>query len=129
MGKDFVLYTVTGGVSKPVVCATEITITVEQEIKEATKPTASRWRSVYAGGIFYNLSASGVMVIDGDATTGADLLNKLRAGESIQWLAHGGGSEIYGGTVVPGSVILRAPAEGPLNFTLTAQGDGELTVT
>lgn len=129
LGKDFVLYTVEGGVNKPVVCATEITITVEQEVKEATKPTATRWRSVYVGGVQYSISCNGLQVIDETATTGTDLMNKIRTGASVQWVAQGGGSKVYSGSIVPASATITAPAEGFSTFSFTAQGDGELVIT
>lgn len=129
MGKDFVLYTVESGVNKPVVCATEIIITLDQEVKDATKPTASRWRSVYPGGLVYNLTCAGVQAIDEEATTAADIMNKIKTGETVQWLASGGGSKVYSGFVIPGSITLTAPADGFSTFTFSAAGDGELGIT
>ena len=128
IGKDFMIYAEKDSVMQPIVCATNLVLTFDQEIKEATKPGAGRWRSFFAGLLSYNISVDGVNSYDGIKISGIELLNLMIAGNDVRWIASDANTPQYyfTGYFLPASLTLTSPADGFHTFGFTAQGTGPI---
>lgn len=125
-GKDFMFYAEEDGVMKPIACATSGTLHFQQEIKEATKPPSSSWRSYYSGLKGYDISVDGVNILDGDKVSGLELYQLMNSGVSVRWIAADVNNPSYhfSGYIIPTSLSLTSPADGHHTFSFSATGDG-----
>ncbi|MBO9592733.1 MAG: hypothetical protein J7599_07465 [Niabella sp.] len=131
LGKNFMMYAVIEGVQKPIACATSMAITITADMKEATKPPDSRWRSYYAGMLGYSASVDGLFVIDSDVVSADEFIDNIIEGSELQWIATDivNPSVLYSGYVLQNTISITSPAEGFHTFSASFTGTGALTKT
>jgi len=127
--KNFYLFIDDEG-KKPVACATNLTINLNIEIKEATKPQNSNFRSRYAGMSDYDITVEGLFAVNHNGTiiSADEMLVYALEGRYLNWSASDAGTPglIYSGVVLVKSVSLVSGAEGFHTFTANMLSDGPL---
>ena len=143
-GKDFVIYMDDGGINVPVCCGKNLTITVNQEVIEATKAPDSRWGNSIAGGLSWSITTNSLATI-GNTLTMKDIFGKATNGtvfEIVIGVASRRSSTgtgrvflaaaddlFFSGKILLNSYSVSGSDNDVVNYSLSAVGDGALNIT
>lgn len=131
-GKNFMLSFKRDGVNVPVCYAENVSITLNSELLEATKPTTSNWRNFYPGLLDYSIDCNGVVFDDENSTYNiASMQDILVNRQSVDWIAQDVTNPLkyYSGTVYFPSITEDSAAADINRFTVSGRGDGEFVIT
>lgn len=102
-------------------------LTINAEVKKATKAPTSNWASNYYGELSYGLTASGLCRLN-DKLTHRDMLDKMVNQEPMLWVGRDldNHDEFYSGYLIITSLSLDKNMKTIQTYSLTCVGDGEL---
>lgn len=129
-GSKLIFYALKNGVMVKCAGSTTGNLTLNTEIKIATKPPQSRFQSTYPGIISYTISDTGICALSTDLFTHADFIKMQIAATPLQWIMRDTDNhdEFYTGFATIQSVAKDSDVSGMQTYTMSATGDGDISI-
>lgn len=129
LGKNFQLMLEKDNEMVPVCCGRELTITINSDLLEATKPPSSVWRSYYYGNKNWTVESSG-LIETGEGFGFADLYDAIANSKTIIFVAkHDDTVDVFfSGKILISSMATTGNNKDMMQQSFSATGDGELNI-
>lgn len=129
-GSKLIFYALKNGVMVKCAGSTTGNLTLNTEIKIATKPPQSRFQSTYPGIISYTISDTGVCSLDDTLFTHFDFIKMQMTGTPLQWIMRDidNANEFYTGFATISSWATDSDVSGLRTYTVQASGDGDISL-
>lgn len=133
LGKDFMLFLTrdnTEGPIVPVCYAQNVTLTIENELLEASVAPNATWRNYYPGLLQYKIDCSGLVNLDADTYSALEMQKKLISRTAMKWKCQDVNNDNiwYSGQVYFQSIQEDSSYDNVNTFSASAQGDGPLEI-
>lgn len=127
-GKDFIMSVLRNGDYFPICVARNVTIELDGDINEATKPEGGTMRTYYYGFNTYKVTVDGLVSIDSDQFTQSELedLKINRQVLSFKCEDSGNPGVVYSGDLLIENISKSTAYNEAQSFTMSCQGSGDL---